>query len=66
MANKEDIWVPGKFSHAYVCGRCGHLAYYWTDDFLKHPAQTDAEFEEWYKYHEPYCANNIRIIKPDD
>ena len=59
----KDIWVDGIWSTAYVCNRCGDLAYYWTDDLLKHPAQSEEEYEEWYTDHKRECADNLRITK---
>ncbi len=66
----KELWVNpfdcGGFKKIYVCDCCGEIAFYWTDDILKHPAQNNEEYEEWYKYHKPYCANNIQIRKVDD
>ena len=62
----KELWVDGKFKKAYFCDRCGDIAYYWTDDILKHPAQNNEEYEEWYKYHRLHCADNVRIRKVDN
>ena len=65
----QELWVKPddiELKIVYLCDNCCEIAFYWTDDCLKHPAQSMEEYEDWYESHAPYCGNNLKITKTDD